>query len=46
MVHHYQPQNMIANVKVKQLENNLKEAIKDQKDEGNLEKLVEASMKL
>ena len=41
MVHHYQAQNMIANVKVKQLENKLKEAKNDQKDEGNLEMLVE-----
>jgi D-hexose-6-phosphate mutarotase len=41
MAHHYQAQNMIANVKVKQLENKLKEAKKDQKDEGNLEMLVE-----
>jgi hypothetical protein len=46
MAHHYQAQNMIANVKVKQLENKLKEAKKDQKDEGNLEMLAEASMKL
>ena len=46
MAHHYQAQNMIANVKVKQLENKLKEAKKDQKDEGNLEMLVEESMKL
>lgn len=46
MAHHYQDQNMIANVKVKQLENKLKEAKKDQKDEGNLEMLIEASMKL
>ena len=46
MVHHYQAQNMIANVKVKLLENKLKEAKKDQKDEWNLEMLAEASMKL
>lgn len=31
MVHHYQAQNMITNVKVKQLENKLKEAKKDPK---------------
>jgi len=46
MAHHYQAQNMIANVKVKQLKNKLKETKKEQKDEGNLEMLVEASMKL
>ena len=46
MAHHYQAQNMIANVKVKQLENKLKKAKNDQKDEGNLEILFEASMKL
>lgn len=46
VVHHYQTQNMIANVKMKQLENKLKEAKKHQKDEGNLEMLAEASMKL
>ena len=32
MAHHYQTQNMITNVKVKQLENKLKEAKKYQKD--------------
>lgn len=46
MVHHYQAQNMIANVKVKQLENKLKEAKKDEKDKGNLEMLAKASMKV
>lgn len=46
MDHHYQAQNMIANVKLKQLENKLKEAKKDPKDEGNLEMLAKASMKL
>ena len=46
MVHHYQAQNMIANVKVKQLENNLKEAKKDQKYDRNLEMLAEESMKV
>jgi len=46
MAHHYQAQNMIANVKVKQLKNNLNETQKDQKDEGNLEMFAEASMKL
>jgi len=37
---------MFANVKVKQLENKLKEEKKDQKDEGNLDMLVEAYMKV
>ena len=46
MAHHYQAQNMIANVKVKQLENKLKEAKKDQKDERNLGMLAKGSMKL
>ncbi len=46
IAHHCQAQNMIANVKVKQLENKLKEAKKDQKDEGKLEMLAEESMKL
>ena len=46
MVHHYQAQNVIANVKLKQLKNKLKETKKDQKDEGNLDMLAEASMKL
>lgn len=46
MVHHYQAQNMIANVKVKQLKKKLKETKNDQKDEGNLEMLAEESMKL
>lgn len=46
MVHHYQAQNMITNGKVKQLENKLKEAKKDQKDEGNLDMLAEASTKI
>jgi len=46
MAHHYQAQNMIANVKVKQLKNKLKETKKDQKDKGNLGVLAEASMKL
>ena len=46
MAHHYQAQNMIVNVKVKQLENKLKEAKKDQNDEGNLDMLAEASMKV
>lgn len=46
MVHHYQAQNMIANVKVKKLENKLKEAKKDQKYGGNLEMLAEASVKV
>lgn len=45
MAHHYQAQNMICNVNVKQLENKLKEDQKDQKDEGNLEMLAEASMR-
>jgi len=42
---HYQAQNMICNVKVKQLENKPKEALKDQNDKGNLEMLDEASMR-
>jgi len=42
MAHHYQAQNMIVNVKVKQPENKLKEAKKYQKDEGNLDMLAEA----
>jgi len=46
MVHHYQAQNMITNVKVKQLKNKLKEEKKDQNDEENLEILAEVSMKL
>lgn len=46
MAHHYQAQNMIANVKVKQLENKLKEAKKYQKDEGNLKILAKESMKI
>jgi len=46
MAYHYQAQNMIANVKVKQLENKLKEAKNDQKDEGNLDMPLEASIKL
>ena len=46
VVHHYQAQNMIANVKMKQLKNKLKRIKKDQKDKGNLEMLAEASMKL
>jgi len=45
MLHHYQAQNMIANVKVKQLKNELKETKKYQKDYGKLEMLTE-SMKL
>lgn len=46
MAHHYQAQNMIANAKVKQLENKLKKAKKDQKDGGNLEMISKASMKV
>ena len=46
MANHYQAQNMIANVKVKQLKNKLKEEKKDQNDEENLEILAEVSMKL
>lgn len=46
MAHYYQAQSMIANVKVKQFENKLKEDKKDPKYEGDLEMLSEASMKL
>ena len=45
MAHHYQAQNMSCNVKVKQLENKLKEAQKDQNDEGKLEMLAEEYMR-
>jgi len=45
MAHHYQAKNMICNIKVKQLENKLKEALKDQNEKGNLEMLAEASMR-
>ena len=46
MAHHYQSQNMIANVKVKKLKNKLKETKRERKDEGNLKMLAKASIKL
>ena len=43
MAHHYQTKNMICNVKLKWLENKLKETLKDKNERDNLEMFAEAS---
>lgn len=45
MAHHYQTINMICNIKLKQLENKLKETLKDINGRDKLEMLAEASMR-
>ena len=42
--HHYQTKKRICNIKVKQMQNKLKETLKGKNEKENLEIIVEASM--